>query len=65
MKTTKEEKPVEPEDPKDKKRVSAAPKTIWGKFSIQISELMNELAEPLIPNDFNPDKAILDAMAAK
>ena len=54
----------EPEDPKQKKRQTAAPKTIWGKFSIQINELMNELAEPLIPNDFNPDKAVLDAIAA-
>ena len=64
MKANPNEQEEEPEDPKNKKRVSAAPKTIWGKFSIQINELMNELAEPLIPNDFNPDKAILDAISA-
>jgi hypothetical protein len=35
------------------RRGPTIPNTIWGKFSIQILELMNELAEPLIPKDFN------------
>lgn len=40
-------------------------KSIWAKFRVQIIELMNELAEPLIPTDFNPDRAFLEAQAAK
>ena len=43
----------EPADPKAKKRGPSVPKTIWGKFLVQITDLMNELAEPLIPQDFN------------
>jgi hypothetical protein len=51
-----------PADNKGKRgRSGAAPPTIWGKFSIQIQELMNELAEPLIPNDLDPDCAIIAA----
>lgn len=48
----KEEAPV---DPKARKRGPSVPKTIWGKFLVQIIDLMNELAEPLIPQDFNED----------
>ena len=47
MKTGFEAKEEEPDDPKMKKRTKAAPKTIWGKFSVQIQDLMFELAEPL------------------
>ena len=57
----------EDDDPRAK-RTKAAPKTIWGKFSLQIADLMVELAEPLtqdyddesighkavLPKNFNP-----------
>jgi len=52
MKTGFEVEEEEAEDPRDRRRRTVAPKTIWGKFSLQIQELMNELAEPLIPKDF-------------
>lgn len=47
MKTGLEPKEDEDADPKAKKRTKAAPKTIWGKFSQAIYDLMSELAEPL------------------
>ena len=52
MKTGFEVEEEEDDDPKSRKRGPSIPKTIWGKFSIQIEQLMNELAEPLIPKDF-------------
>ena len=48
-----------------KPEVKSNDKSIWTKFRNQIIELMNELAEPLIPSDFNPDKAYHEAQAAK
>lgn len=59
MKTGFEVKEEEP-DPKDKKRRGGGGnlKTIWSKFSLQIIDLMDELAEPLIPKDFAGGKAI-------
>lgn len=44
-------------DPKDKKRKGPTLKTIWGKFNVQINDLMMELAEPLIPSDFGDEPA--------
>jgi myosin heavy subunit len=31
-------------------------KTIWGKFNVQIQDLMDELAEPLIPQDLGDEE---------
>jgi|DEB0MinimDraft_12_1074336.scaffolds.fasta_scaffold18275_2 hypothetical protein len=67
MKTGNEVEDDEPEDPRDKgkKKDASKLKSIWGKFSMQIINLMEELAEPLIPNDFNPDKKAEEEMNAK
>lgn len=42
-------------DEKDGKKKGPTLKTIWGKFDVQIKNLMDELAEPLIPQDLGDD----------
>jgi len=67
MKTGQEVEKDETDDPRAKgqNKDASKEKSIWGKFSIQIINLMYELAEPLIPNDFNPDKKLEEELAAK
>ena len=57
--------PAEDVDEKGKAKKKPTLKTIWGKFNVQINDLMEELAEPLIPQDFGGDEQAAPAKNKK